>query len=70
MAPNNPLPIKRQSLAEIIRRLEAGEIQMSELSNETLQAIAGPDMEKYTDEQLAEIVRTGKLPDTVSVKPS
>ena len=53
---------KRQGLAEIVRRLQAGTIKMSDLSNETLQALAGTGLEQYTEEQLHEIVRTGKLP--------
>ena len=35
---------------------------MDDLSVENLQAIAGHSMDKYTEAQLKEIVRTGELP--------
>ena len=54
---------KRKSLDEIIRRLQVGEIKMSDLSDETVEALAGNGLSQYSDEQLREMARTGKLPD-------
>ena len=54
---------KKQSLDEIVRRLLAGEVELSELSTATLQQLANPEMAKYTDEELQQIVLTCKLPE-------